>query len=68
MRFRVCSSLVQLVFVGLLTRDRAGRIGGNWRTSVGKVGECDVASRHLQGCSPHLCRLRIDGLTPASKY
>jgi hypothetical protein len=27
-----------------------------------------VVSRHLQGCSPHLCRLRTDGLAPASKY
>jgi hypothetical protein len=32
--------------------------------SVGKVGECDVASRHLQGCSPRLCRLRTDVLPP----
>jgi hypothetical protein len=23
--------------------------------SVGKIGECDVKSRHLQGCSPRLC-------------
>jgi hypothetical protein len=37
-------------------------------SSIGKVGECDMASRHLQGCSPHLCRLRIDGLPHASKY
>jgi hypothetical protein len=36
--------------------------------SVGKVGECDVTSRHLQGCSPCLCRLRADGLAPVSKY
>jgi hypothetical protein len=28
----------------------------------------DVASRHLQGCSLHLCHLRVDGLTPVSKY
>jgi hypothetical protein len=27
-----------------------------------------VASHHLQGCSPRLCRLRTDGLAPASKY
>jgi hypothetical protein len=32
--------------------------------SVGNVKESDVKSRHLQGCSPHLCWLRIDGLTP----
>jgi hypothetical protein len=36
--------------------------------SVGKVRECDVASRHLQGCSPHLCPLRTDGLAPVSEY
>jgi hypothetical protein len=28
---------------------------------VGKGGECDVGSQHLQGCSPRLCRLRTDG-------
>jgi hypothetical protein len=32
--------------------------------SVGKVGECDVASRRLQGCSPHLCWLRMMGWPP----
>jgi hypothetical protein len=36
--------------------------------SVEKVGESDVESRHLQDCSPRLCRLRTDGLTPMSKY
>jgi hypothetical protein len=36
--------------------------------SVGKVGECDVASQHLQGCSPRLCRLRTDELALVSKY
>jgi hypothetical protein len=36
--------------------------------SDGKVGECDVESRHLQGCNPHLCRLRTDGLALTSKY
>jgi hypothetical protein len=35
---------------------------------VGKVGEYDVESRHLQGCSPHLCRLRAEGLVPTCKY
>jgi hypothetical protein len=43
-------------------------LGGKWRPSVGKVGECDVESRHHQGCSPYLCRLRTDGLAPTSKY
>jgi hypothetical protein len=32
------------------------------------VNECDVVSRHLQGCNPRLCRLRINGLAPANKY
>jgi hypothetical protein len=27
-----------------------------------------MASRHLQSCSAHLCRLRTDELVPASKY
>jgi hypothetical protein len=27
-----------------------------------------MQSRHLQGCSTRLCRLRTDGLTPMSKY
>jgi hypothetical protein len=36
--------------------------------SVGKVGESDVESWNMQDCMPCLCRLRIDGLTPASKY
>jgi hypothetical protein len=36
--------------------------------SVGKVREWCVESRHLQGCNFCMCRLRTDGLTPASKY
>jgi hypothetical protein len=36
--------------------------------SVGKVGEWNVESWHLQGCSPCLCWLRTDGLALASKY
>jgi hypothetical protein len=43
-------------------------LGEKWRLSVKKVGEWFVKSWHLQGCSPRLCRLRIDGLDPASKY
>jgi hypothetical protein len=34
--------------------------------SVANVEECDVESRHLQGCSPRLCQLRTDGLAPES--
>jgi hypothetical protein len=36
--------------------------------SVGKDGECDAKSWHLQGCSPCLHRLRNDELAPVSKY
>jgi hypothetical protein len=36
--------------------------------SIGKVGEWCVESQYLQGCSPHLCLLRTDGLAPVSKY
>jgi hypothetical protein len=35
---------------------------------IGKVGEWCVQSRHLQGCIPHLCQLRTDGLAPVRKY
>jgi hypothetical protein len=52
----------------LITWDRTMPLGEKERPLVGKVGECDVASRHLQGYSPRLCRLRTDGLAPASKY
>jgi hypothetical protein len=36
--------------------------------SVGKVGEYDVESQHLQCYNIHLCRLRTDELAPANKY
>jgi hypothetical protein len=45
-----------------------GPLGGKWRPLIGKIGECDMESQHLQGCSPRLCRLSTDGLGPASKY
>jgi hypothetical protein len=45
-----------------------GPLGESDGPSVGKDGESDVESRHLQGCSSHLCRLRIEWLVPASKY
>jgi hypothetical protein len=45
-----------------------GGLWGKWRQLVGKVGEWYVTSQHLQGCSPHLCRLRTDRLAPVSKY
>jgi hypothetical protein len=45
-----------------------GATRGKGRQLVGKVGEWYVASRHLQGCNPHLCRLRTIQLAPMSKY
>jgi hypothetical protein len=35
-----------------------------WRPTVEKSRERNVASRRLKGFSPHLCRLRIDRLAP----
>jgi hypothetical protein len=49
-----------------LRQDGAIRESGG--PSIGKGGESDMKSRHLQGCIPHLCRLRTDGLAPARKY
>jgi hypothetical protein len=45
-----------------------GALRGKWRQLVGKVGEWYMASWHLQGYIPHLCRLRTDGLAPTSNY
>jgi hypothetical protein len=52
----------------LLTWDRAGQLGKSGGPSARKGRECDVESQHLQGCSPHLCRLRTNELAPVSKY
>jgi hypothetical protein len=54
--------------VGWLTWDRASPLGESGGLTVVKSTESDVKSRHLQGCSPCLCRLSTDGLTPVSKY
>jgi hypothetical protein len=43
-----------------------GAIREKWRQLVGKVGEWYVASQHLQGYSPRLCRLRTVRLAPVS--
>jgi hypothetical protein len=51
-----------------LTRDRARPVGESGGLSVGKGGQSDVESRHLQGFSSHLCQLRTDGLAPVIKY
>jgi hypothetical protein len=45
-----------------------GPLGAKWRLSVGKVRECFMESRHLQGSNPRLCRLMTVGLAPTSKY
>jgi hypothetical protein len=45
-----------------------GPMGESGGLSVGKGGECDVESWHLQGFSPCLCQLRTEGLVPMGKY
>jgi hypothetical protein len=52
----------------MLIGDWARPLGESGGPSVGKGGESDVKSRHIQGCSPRLCWLRTDGLAPTSKY
>jgi hypothetical protein len=48
--------------------DRAGPLGESGDNWLGRSGSGYVASRHLQGCIPRLCRLRTIRLAPASKY
>jgi hypothetical protein len=57
-----------LVVVTWLNWRPGKTLRGKWRQLVGKVREWYVACRHFQGCSPHQCRLRTDGLAPVSKY
>jgi hypothetical protein len=57
-----------LVDVTWLNWRPGGALWEKWRQLVGKVEEWYMISRHLQSCSPRLCRLRIDGLAPVSKY
>jgi hypothetical protein len=61
-------SLFQLVMFGWITWDRAGPLGGKCTTVDWESQGVVLASQHLQGCSPRLCRLRTDGLAPVSKY
>jgi hypothetical protein len=42
-----------------------GESGDSW---LGRSGSGYVASQHLQGCSPRLCRLRTVQLAPMNKY
>jgi hypothetical protein len=45
-----------------------GHLGGSVEHSEGKGRESDVAMLRFQCGSPRLCRLRTEGLVPASKY
>jgi hypothetical protein len=62
------NSNLGLVGITWLNWRPGGALGKKCRPSVGKVGEWFMESRHLQGCSLRLCRLRTNGLAPASKY
>jgi hypothetical protein len=61
-------SLFQLVLFGWIIWDRAGPFGGKCSTISWEGQGVVLTSRHLQGCSPCLCRLRTDGLAPVSEY
>jgi hypothetical protein len=54
--------------LSMLTGDWARPLGESRGPSVGKGRESGMESRHLQGCSSRLCRLRTNGLAPVSKY
>jgi hypothetical protein len=45
-----------------------GPLGGSVEYSEGKDWESAVAISRFLCCSPHLCRLRTEGLVPVSKY
>jgi hypothetical protein len=67
MRFRVYSLLSVVGIVGWFVNLRpSGAL--RWKAEDRLLGQCDVEGRHLQGCTPHLCQLRTDGLAPMSKY
>jgi hypothetical protein len=51
-----------------LNGDQAGPLGKSGDSWLGRSGNGYVASRHLQGCSLRLCRLRTIRVAPASKY
>jgi hypothetical protein len=52
----------------MLALDQMIPLGESGGPSVGKGGESYVEIWHLEGCSPRLCQLRINGLVPTSKY
>jgi hypothetical protein len=59
--------LISTIMV-LVTGDRMGQSEKRGGSSVGKGGESDVKSQHLQSYSPRLSRLKTDGLVSVSKY
>jgi hypothetical protein len=61
-------SLFQFIKFGWITWDRVGPLGGKCRTIGWEGRGVLLASRHLQGFSPRLCRLRTDRLAPVSKH
>jgi hypothetical protein len=63
----LCTQLLEVLVENVNLRP-GGALGESGGISVGKGGDNDVKSQQLQGCSPHLCRLRADGLVPESKY
>jgi hypothetical protein len=62
------TTIAEVQFLRMLTWDRTGPLEESGELSVGKGGESVVESRHLQRCSPRLCRLRTEWLVPVSKY
>jgi hypothetical protein len=56
------------LYLRMSTQDREGLLGESGGLSVRKGEESVVESWHFQGYSPHLHRLRTEGLVPVSKY
>jgi hypothetical protein len=52
----------------MLTWDWVGPQVESRGSLLGKGGECGMESQHLQGCSPRLRQLRVEGLVSMSKY
>jgi hypothetical protein len=68
MRFMACSLSSSVGKYCLDNLRPGGTFRGKGRHLVGKAREWYVESRHLQGYSPRLCRLKTDGLALVSKY
>jgi hypothetical protein len=58
----------QRLLLKMLIWDRSEPLRESGGPLVGKGGECDMKSLHLQGCSHCLCQLRTEWLVPMSKY